>query len=93
MTAVWSHWWWAVIGAALHLGGLLSWWRHSDDEISRMRREQELGTAVIPAEPDPALVDLAAGAGWHPTSGDSSTSGAGVNPPLQYVSPARGVLA
>ena len=31
--------------------GLRSWWRHSNDEISRMRREQQPDTAVIPAEP------------------------------------------
>ncbi len=49
--AVWSHWWWAVVGAILVLSGLVSWWRRSGDEIARMRREQELSTAVIPAEP------------------------------------------
>jgi len=51
LAAVWSHWWWAVIGAAIVIAGLVSWLRDSGDEISRMRREQELGTAVIPAEP------------------------------------------
>lgn len=44
-------WFWSVIGAAFFLGGLRSWWKRSDDEISRMRREQQLGTAVVPAEP------------------------------------------
>ena len=51
MVALWSHWWWGVIGAAILLSGVVSWWRHSNDEISRMRRAQDLGTAVIPAEP------------------------------------------
>jgi hypothetical protein len=46
-----TQWWWAVIGLVVVLGGLRSWWRQSDDEISRMRLEQETGTAVIPAEP------------------------------------------
>jgi hypothetical protein len=40
-----------VVGAAIVLAGLISWWRHGNDEVSRMRRHQDLGTAVIPAEP------------------------------------------
>ncbi len=40
-----------VIGGLLLLLGLRSWWRTSNDEISRMRREQATDTAVIPAEP------------------------------------------
>ncbi len=51
MLAVWSHWWWALVGALILIAGLVSWWRLSGDEIDRMRREQELSTAVIPAEP------------------------------------------
>jgi hypothetical protein len=46
-----SGWPWVAIGALLAIAGARAWWRHGDDEISRMRREQELGTAVIPAEP------------------------------------------
>lgn len=44
-------WFWSVIGALILLAGLRSWWRRTDDEVSRMRREQPLATAVIPAEP------------------------------------------
>lgn len=44
-------WYWSLIGLFILLLGLRSWWRQSDDEISRMRREQTLDTAVIPAEP------------------------------------------
>ncbi len=40
---------WAV-GAFVLLIGLRVWWRLSNDEISRMRREQQTDTAVIPAE-------------------------------------------
>jgi hypothetical protein len=40
-----------VIGAALIFLGARSWWGTSNDEISRMRREQRTDTAVIPAEP------------------------------------------
>lgn len=51
IAAVFSAWWWAVIGLFIALMGIRSWWRTSDDEISRMRTRQETGTAVIPAEP------------------------------------------
>jgi hypothetical protein len=51
IASVFTAWWWGVIGAAIVLAGALSWFRQSDDEVSRMRREQEVGTAVIPAEP------------------------------------------
>ena len=51
IAAAFTQWWWAVIGLIVVLAGLRSWWRTSDDEISRMRVEQEIGTAVIPAEP------------------------------------------
>lgn len=44
-------WFWSVIGALIVLGGLRSWWKRSDREISQMRREQDVETAVIPAEP------------------------------------------
>lgn len=44
-------WFWSVIGALIVLGGLRAWWKRSDREISQMRREQEIETAVIPAEP------------------------------------------
>jgi hypothetical protein len=40
-----------VIGAFVLFLGARSWWRLSNDEISRMRREQATDTAVIPAEP------------------------------------------
>lgn len=51
IAAAFTAWWWAVIGLFVALLGVRSWWRQSEDEISRMRREQEIGTAVIPAEP------------------------------------------
>jgi hypothetical protein len=51
VAGVFTGWFWSVIGAVFFLGGLLSWWKRSDDEISRMRREQPVETAVIPAEP------------------------------------------
>jgi hypothetical protein len=40
-----------LVGVFILLLGLRSWWRLADDEISRMRREQQTDTAVIPAEP------------------------------------------
>lgn len=46
-----SAWWWSVLGAVVVIAGARSWWHRGDDEISRMRREQPLDTAVIPAEP------------------------------------------
>lgn len=51
IVSLWTQWWWIVIGGFILLLGLRSWWRQSDDEVSRMRIEQEVGTAVIPAEP------------------------------------------
>ncbi len=44
-------WFWSVIGVLIVLGGLRAWWKRSDAEISQMRREQRVETAVIPAEP------------------------------------------
>ncbi len=41
---------WVIGGFVLFLG-VRSWWKLSNDEISRMRREQVTDTAVIPAEP------------------------------------------
>ena len=41
---------WVIGGFVLFLG-IRSWWTLSNDEISRMRREQVTDTAVIPAEP------------------------------------------
>lgn len=41
---------WAVGAFVLYLG-VRSWWRESNDEISRMRRQQRTDTAVLPAEP------------------------------------------
>ena len=51
LAAAFVTWWYGVFGAALLIAGLVSWWRSGDDEISSMRRDQETGTAVIPAEP------------------------------------------
>ena len=51
LAGIFSAWWWAVIGAAFLIAGLRSWWNRSTDEIAGMRREQEVGTAVIPADP------------------------------------------
>jgi hypothetical protein len=42
---------WAPIGALFFLAGLRAWWREGDSEVARMRRHQETGTAVVPAEP------------------------------------------
>jgi hypothetical protein len=44
-------WAFSVIGGLILLAGLRSWWKQGDDEISRMRREQQPDTAVIPAAP------------------------------------------
>jgi hypothetical protein len=46
-----SFWVWSAIGAILVLVGARAWWKRADDEISRMRREQQVDTAVIPATP------------------------------------------
>jgi hypothetical protein len=43
-------WFVILVGVFFLLLGLRAWWRRSDDEISRMRREQQTDTAVIPAE-------------------------------------------
>ncbi len=48
---VFTGWAFSVIGGLIVLGGLRSWWKQGDDEISRMRREQQTDTAVIPATP------------------------------------------
>ena len=48
---VFMGWAFSVIGGLIVLGGLRSWWKQGDDEISRMRREQQTDTAVIPATP------------------------------------------
>jgi hypothetical protein len=47
-------WFLWLVGAFLLFLGARSWWRTSDDEISRMRREQHTDTAVLPADPIPA---------------------------------------
>lgn len=44
-------WFLCLLGAFFLLMGLRNWWQRSNDEISRMRREQDVDTAVIPAEP------------------------------------------
>ena len=44
-------WFLWLVGAFLLLLGAASWWKSSNDEISRMRREQRTDTAVIPAQP------------------------------------------
>jgi hypothetical protein len=44
-------WFLWLLGAIVLLLAVTSWWRTSNDEISRMRREQLTDTAVIPAEP------------------------------------------
>ena len=44
-------WFLWLVGAIVLALGAGSWWRTSNDEISRMRREQATDTAVIPAEP------------------------------------------
>lgn len=40
-----------VIGGFILLLSARSWWTRANDEISRMRRDQPMDTAVIPAEP------------------------------------------
>lgn len=44
---------WLVGGVVLFMGSR-SWWRTSNDEVLRMRREQQTDTAVLPADPIPA---------------------------------------
>ncbi len=44
-------WFLYLVGAVVLYLGASSWWRTTNDEISRMRREQTTDTAVIPAEP------------------------------------------
>jgi len=43
-------WFVILVGVFFLLLGLRAWWHISNDEISRMRREQQTDTAVIPAE-------------------------------------------
>jgi len=43
-------WFVILVGAVILLLGLRAWWHIANDEISRMRREQQTDTAVIPAE-------------------------------------------
>lgn len=42
-------WFVILVGAVILLAGLVAWYRRSNDEITRMRREQQTDTAVIPA--------------------------------------------
>lgn len=51
IAAIFTAWWWAVVGVGLFVVGARSWWKQDDEEISRMRREQTIATSVIPAEP------------------------------------------
>jgi hypothetical protein len=51
LVGLFKGWFIILVGVFILLLGLRSWWRLSNDEISRMRREQETDTAVIPAEP------------------------------------------
>jgi nitrate/nitrite transporter NarK len=46
-----SFWVWSAVGALVVLLGARAWWKLSDEEISRMRRDQPIDTAVIPATP------------------------------------------
>ena len=43
-------WFVILVGVFFLFLGIRSWWRTANDEISRMRREQQTDTAVIPAE-------------------------------------------
>ena len=43
-------WVWAAFGLFALILGVRNWYATADDEVSRMRREQEIGTAVIPAQ-------------------------------------------
>lgn len=51
IAGTYTAWFWSAIGFFILLLGARSWWRQSDDEVSRMRRSQTTDTAVIPAEP------------------------------------------
>jgi hypothetical protein len=42
-------WFVILVGALILIAGLVAWWRTASDEISRMRREQQADTAVVPA--------------------------------------------
>jgi membrane-bound ClpP family serine protease len=44
-------WFLWLLGAIVLLIGGRSWFHQADDEVSRMRREQQVDTAVIPADP------------------------------------------
>ena len=48
---IFLNWAYAVVGAAIMLGAMRSWWKRDEDEVARMRRTQRTETAVIPAEP------------------------------------------
>lgn len=50
LIGVFKGWFVWAVGLFILLLGLRAWWRLSNDEISRMRREQQTDTAVIPAE-------------------------------------------
>ena len=62
LVGLFKGWFIILVGVFILLLGLRSWWRLSNDEISRMRREQQTDTAVIPAEPvrHPALTAVLA---------------------------------
>jgi len=51
LAGIFMGWFLWLVGAFVLLIGVSSWWRLSNDEISRMRRSQRTDTAVIPAEP------------------------------------------
>jgi len=42
-------WFLILVGAIILLAGIVAWYRKSNDEVTRMRREQQTDTAVIPA--------------------------------------------
>jgi len=44
-------WFFWLVGVLVLFLAARSWWKLSNDEISRMRRSQATDTAVIPAEP------------------------------------------
>lgn len=48
---VFMGWAFAAVGAFAALLAARAWWKQDDAEVARMRREQRVDTAVVPAEP------------------------------------------
>jgi hypothetical protein len=49
--ATFTWWVYGLVGIALLLPALVSWFRRSDNDVSRLPRRQRVTTAVLPAVP------------------------------------------